>query len=112
MTYFYEHANGQVIRKPNIVVDSAGGPDQYFDSQFVKRWWKTEVYKIQKPLFSNDPGALDLYYFYNKDKSSVFQIESPELDNIWPEGEVKIYAECRIVDGNICIEEQAVDPGW
>ncbi len=39
MTYFYEHSNGEVIRKPDIVVDMGGGPADYFDSPMVKRWW-------------------------------------------------------------------------
>lgn len=37
--YFYEHVNGEVIRKPAILVDGGGGPDEYFNSPFVKRWW-------------------------------------------------------------------------
>ena len=35
--YFYEHENGEIIQKPDIVVGSM--PDTYFDSPFVKRWW-------------------------------------------------------------------------
>ena len=42
MPYFYEHTNGEIIKKPDIVVDMDGGPDIYFDSPFVKRWWWEE----------------------------------------------------------------------
>ena len=35
--YFYEHVNGETIKKPDIVV--APSPHEYFDSPFVKRWW-------------------------------------------------------------------------
>lgn len=39
--YFYEHTNGQIIRKPAAVVDgNGGGPLEYFDSPAVKRWWQ------------------------------------------------------------------------
>lgn len=38
--YYYEHENGTVHWKPYIVVDMGGGPEEYFDSPFVKRWWK------------------------------------------------------------------------
>lgn len=41
-TYFYEHENGTIIRKPAIVVESGGDPAEYFDSPFVKRWWMEE----------------------------------------------------------------------
>jgi len=37
--YYYEHTDGSTISKPDIVVDMAGGPDDYFDSPFVVRWW-------------------------------------------------------------------------
>ena len=37
--YFYEHANGTIIKKPDFVVETGGGPYDYFDSPFVKRWW-------------------------------------------------------------------------
>lgn len=37
--YYYEHINGTVIQKPDMVVDIGGGADEYFDSPFVKRWW-------------------------------------------------------------------------
>jgi len=40
--YYYEHENGEIIFKPFIVVDMGGGPREYFDSSFVKRWWKLE----------------------------------------------------------------------
>ncbi|MEC8776817.1 MAG: hypothetical protein VXX79_18455, partial [Pseudomonadota bacterium] len=40
--YYYEHENGSVIRKPAIVVDSGGGPWQYFSGPFVRRWWTSD----------------------------------------------------------------------
>jgi hypothetical protein len=36
--YEYTHIDGQVIRKPAIVVDMGGGPYEYFNSPFVKSW--------------------------------------------------------------------------
>lgn len=42
MTYFYEHVDGSIHRKPDIVVDAGGGPRDYFNSPFVKRWWHEE----------------------------------------------------------------------
>jgi len=38
-TYFYLHQNGSVIMKPGTVVDSIGELE-YFNSPFVKRYWK------------------------------------------------------------------------
>lgn len=38
--YYYEHVNGGVIWKPLWIVDMGGGPQVYFDSPFVKRWWR------------------------------------------------------------------------
>lgn len=39
--YFYEHVNGTIHQKPDIVVDYSG-PHEYFDSPYVKRWWHEE----------------------------------------------------------------------
>lgn len=39
--YYYEHENGTIHWKPVFVVESIG-PYEYFDSPFVKRWWKVE----------------------------------------------------------------------
>ena len=36
--YYYEHTNGEIISKPDIVVDGIGCKE-YFDSPFVKRYW-------------------------------------------------------------------------
>lgn len=43
MTYYYEHVNGTVHRKPDIVVDMGGGPHSYFSGPYVKRWWYEEA---------------------------------------------------------------------
>ena len=40
--YYYRHINGTVIQKPDFVVDSAGGPEIYFEGPFVERWWWKE----------------------------------------------------------------------
>lgn len=40
--FFYEHADGSVHRKPALVVEMGGGPAEYFNSPFVKRWWQGE----------------------------------------------------------------------
>jgi hypothetical protein len=39
MPYFYEHTNGTIIEKPDIVVDRGGGPYVYFEGPFVVKWW-------------------------------------------------------------------------
>lgn len=36
--YYYLHANGEIIRKPAIVVDPVG-PREYFSGPFVQKWW-------------------------------------------------------------------------
>jgi hypothetical protein len=38
--YLYRHTDGSLHRKPALVVDSGGGPGEYFDSPFVKHWWR------------------------------------------------------------------------
>ena len=38
--YFYEHVNGEIIRRPAIVVEMGGGPGDYFNSPFVRKWWR------------------------------------------------------------------------
>lgn len=40
IAYYYLHTNGDLIHKPASVVDS--DPD-YFDSDFVRRWWKVDL---------------------------------------------------------------------
>lgn len=45
MAYFYEHINGTVHRKPDVVVDMGGGPREYFSGPFVKRWWHEDETK-------------------------------------------------------------------
>lgn len=37
--YYYKHINGTIHKKPDIVVDMGGGPNSYFKSPFVQRWW-------------------------------------------------------------------------
>lgn len=39
MPYFYEHTNGSIIEKPQIVAQMGGGSHEYFDSPFVVKWW-------------------------------------------------------------------------
>jgi hypothetical protein len=41
--YKYEHTNGQIITKPRVVVETNMTPEEYFNSSFVKRWWKEEL---------------------------------------------------------------------
>ena len=41
--YYYLHTNGEVIAKPFMVVDQGGGPSEYFDSDFVKKWWRVDT---------------------------------------------------------------------
>lgn len=40
--YFYEHVNGEIISKPAFICEVGTTPEEYFDSPFVKRWWKEE----------------------------------------------------------------------
>ena len=44
-SYYYLHKNGTLIYKPDTVVESAGGPNEYFDSPFVKAWWSMDSSK-------------------------------------------------------------------
>lgn len=39
--YYYEHTNGEIISKPDIVVDCIGAKN-YFESDFVVKWWHEE----------------------------------------------------------------------
>jgi hypothetical protein len=39
MPYFYQHSEGAIIEKPSLVVNSGGGPWDYFNSPFVRHWW-------------------------------------------------------------------------
>lgn len=39
--YYYEHTNGEIIAKVDHVVDSMGA-EEYFESDFVVRWWHEE----------------------------------------------------------------------
>lgn len=36
--YEYVYSNGEVTRKPAWIIESAGGPEEYFNSPFVKSW--------------------------------------------------------------------------
>lgn len=38
--YCYEHSEGAIITKPDIVVDRGGGPAAYFTGPFVRQWWQ------------------------------------------------------------------------
>lgn len=42
MSYFYEHINGNIIFKTDFVVETNITPEEYFDSDFVVRYWKEE----------------------------------------------------------------------
>lgn len=55
--YYYEHTNGEIIFKPKIVVDMGGGPSEYFNSPFVKKWWEVKDQNIKEQDESN--GADD-----------------------------------------------------
>jgi hypothetical protein len=37
--YYYLHTNGDLIRKPFGI----GSPLEYFDSPFVKKWWRVDT---------------------------------------------------------------------
>ena len=37
--YYYEHVNGTIHYKTELVVDMMGGPNIYFEGPFVKHWW-------------------------------------------------------------------------
>ncbi len=50
MAYFYQHSEGNIIRKPEIVVDMAGGPFEYFFGPFVKSWWTESDFLQPLPI--------------------------------------------------------------
>ena len=60
MTYAYRHTNGQIITKPDFVVDAGGGPHAYFDSPFCEEWWHVETREDERkgPVAGSVP-ALD-----------------------------------------------------
>ncbi len=37
--YYYEHTNGQIIEKPDYLVETWGPAAEYFDSHVCVRWW-------------------------------------------------------------------------
>lgn len=37
--YYYEHVDGPVVFKSEYVVETGGGPHEYFSGPFVRRWW-------------------------------------------------------------------------
>lgn len=45
--YYYEHVNGTIHTKPDIVVDMGGGPGEYFAGPFVKKWWHLKDEEIE-----------------------------------------------------------------
>lgn len=53
--YYYEHENGAIINKPDIVVDMGGGPADFFDSPLVKRWW----HEPDKQRRAHDPSPAE-----------------------------------------------------
>ncbi len=40
--FMYEHVSGSILSKPDRVIDMGGGPEVYFNSPFIKRWWYVE----------------------------------------------------------------------
>lgn len=38
--YAYLHTNGELIRKTSVVCEVGTTPEEYFDSPFVKKWWR------------------------------------------------------------------------
>jgi hypothetical protein len=45
--YYYEHIDGSIISKPDIVVNMGGGPSEYFTGPFVKRWWHEKENQVK-----------------------------------------------------------------
>ena len=72
------------------------------------------IFKIQKPLFSNIGHP---YLIYNQDRSIVSNSleigEIPEIDNLFKNNEVKIYAKGYIdKKGNLVINRKVEEQGW
>lgn len=40
--YIYLHTNGNLIAKVAYVVDKYSSPKEYFNSPYVKKWWKVK----------------------------------------------------------------------
>tara|TARA_R110000772_G_scaffold99174_1_gene198809 strand:- start:82464 stop:82649 length:186 start_codon:yes stop_codon:yes gene_type:complete len=55
--YQYEHTNGAIITKVAYVVDTGGGPLEYFDSDFCKSWWMVEKNTETGEVKNVDPFA-------------------------------------------------------
>ena len=46
--YIYLHKNGSWIKKPKIVVESAGGPEIYFEGDMVIQYFYIDSEKREK----------------------------------------------------------------
>ncbi len=60
MAYFYQHSEGQIIQKPDRVVDMGGGPFEYFSGPFCKSWWIESDWLQPLPVVRDALGALGL----------------------------------------------------
>ena len=72
------------------------------------------IFKIQKPLFSTEK---ELYLISNKDKSIISQSlevgKIKEIDNMFNEDELKIYAKGYIdKKGNLVINRKVEKQDW
>lgn len=41
--YYYLHTNGTLISKPVFTVETYTTPEEYFDSDFVVKYWKIDL---------------------------------------------------------------------
>ena len=84
-------------------------------SKIILKWGKTiMIFKIQKPLISTKGLP---YLIYNEDRSietNSLQVgQIPEIDDLFQEGEYKIYAKGYIdKKGNLVINRKIKGQDW
>lgn len=76
--YYYLHTNGSLIKKPAIVVESAGVND-YFNSPFVRKYWVATTEKDVQQIKLEAQTLVKLGTKADGFKMSPQALESPEL---------------------------------
>ena len=77
--YYYVNANDAIISKPI----SIGDPDEYFEGDFVVKWWHTETREDAISMYmdikKNYPGVIDknptIIKSFKVTTSDIFQYE-------------------------------------
>lgn len=68
------------------------------------------IVKIQRPVVTNEPVPLAL--FYNEDRSLFTQQPFENVEPLFKEGELKIYVEAEVVGTLLMIDHRVEDQDW